>query len=135
MGEVPNEVPLNDIALWLQIYKLPYDTFSEAMGRSLGNYIGKFLEYDTPWKKFMRVRVELDINKSLKKGRKINVGGTSNSVDFKYEHLHIFCYICGNLGHTEQFYEILQMDIKAADWRNKSLGREKAGEGKHATRE
>lgn len=55
----------------------------------------------------MRIWVEIDINIPLKKGRKINVGGTSTSVDFKYERLHIFCYVCGKLGHTEQFCEIL----------------------------
>lgn len=106
VGEIPDQVPLNKIIFWVQIHKLPYGTFLESVGKSLGNYIGKFLEYDTtnkvsPWMKFMRIRVELDVDKPLKKGRKIKVGGTSAEVVFKYERLHIFCYICGKLGHSD----------------------------------
>lgn len=55
----------------------------------------------------MRIRVELDVSKPLKKGRKINAGGISASVEFKYERLHTFCYICGKLGHSEQYCEVL----------------------------
>lgn len=106
-----DQVPLNKIAFWIKIHKLPCGTFTVAVGKSLGNYIGKFLEYETtnrgfPWMKSMRIRVELDVDKPLRKGRKNNVGGTSVEVVFKYERLHIFCYICGNLGHTNQFCEI-----------------------------
>lgn len=95
----------------------------------------KFLDYDTtnrgsPWMKLMRIRVELDIDKPLKKDQKIKVGGMPVVVVFKIERLHIFCYICGKLGYTDQYCEILfnspdgnvprnwGPDLKVADRRN-----------------
>lgn len=61
VGEVPHRVPLDRLAFWIQIYNLPVRSFSENVGRSLGNFIGRFLEYDTTnrgaiWKPFMRIR-------------------------------------------------------------------------------
>lgn len=35
VGEVPDQIPLNKIAFWVQVHKLPYGTFSESVGRSL----------------------------------------------------------------------------------------------------
>ncbi|KAL8496773.1 hypothetical protein ACS0TY_020448 [Phlomoides rotata] len=40
IGEVPHQVPLNHLAFWVQIYDLPMWSFSEGVGRSLGNFIG-----------------------------------------------------------------------------------------------
>lgn len=51
---------------------------------------------------YMRIRVELDTDQPLKKGKKIMLGtGEAKVVNFKYERLQIFCFICGKLGHTE----------------------------------
>ncbi|KAL8548451.1 hypothetical protein ACS0TY_007670 [Phlomoides rotata] len=55
VGEIP-----------LQIYDLPICSFSEGVGCSLGNFISKFLEYDSSirglvWRMYMHVRVKLDI--------------------------------------------------------------------------
>ncbi|KAL8510347.1 hypothetical protein ACS0TY_017236 [Phlomoides rotata] len=46
MGEHPLQVPLNIIAFWVQIYDLPLVYFSEKIGKQLGDFIGRFTEYD-----------------------------------------------------------------------------------------
>ena len=49
----------------------------------------------------LRVRVHLDVNKRLVRGKKITVeGGEGKWVNFKYERLPNFCYRCGLLNHT-----------------------------------
>lgn len=113
VGEVPHSVPLNKILFWVQIYNLPMGCFSEKVGRMLGDFIGTFVEYvvsnkGVAWKPFMRIRMELDVNLPLKRGKKIRTGmGSSSTVTFKYERLQLFCFICGKLGHTESGCEVL----------------------------
>lgn len=125
LGEISNQVPLNTLGFWVQIYNMPMGSFSEAVGRSLGNFIGRFLEYDpshrgAAWRNFMRIQVELDVTQPLKKGKKIKVGsGEPTMVTFKYERLNIFCFICGKLGHTESFCDILfnsQEEVVTKGW-------------------
>lgn len=143
IGEIPDQVPLNSLPFWVHVYNLPIGSFSEAVGKSLGNYIGRFLEYDASnkgaaWKTYMRIRVELDVSQPLKRGKKIRVGnGVSTLVSFKYERLSIFCFICGKLGHTENFCEVLfdakeeiankgwGVFLKAPDRRTKAMIRDK----------
>lgn len=113
IGEVPLQVPLFRLAFWVHIHDLPVGSFSEGVGRSLGNFIGRFLEYDSSnrgatWRTFMRIRVEIDVSQPLKRWKKIRVGqGEPTLAKFKYERLNIFCFICGKLGHTESFCDIL----------------------------
>ena len=77
--------------------------------KDLGNYIGSFVEGDPKnfmglWRDFLRIRVTLDVLKSLKRRRKIGrTGGESFWVNFKYEHMPIFCFLCGLMGHSESF--------------------------------
>jgi hypothetical protein len=80
---------------------------SQKVGTTVGNYIGEFLEYDEkndslPWRKYMRIRVLVDVRLPLKRHKKIKkLDGDSKMVNFKYERLGTFCYVCGLLGHSE----------------------------------
>lgn len=47
VGEVPHRLPLDRLAFWVQIYNLSVGSFTKNVGKSLGNFIGKFSEYDT----------------------------------------------------------------------------------------
>ncbi|KAL2902905.1 hypothetical protein RDABS01_027987 [Bienertia sinuspersici] len=63
--------------------------------------MGNFVEYDDydplGWNKFMRFRVDLKIDKPLR--RSIGEGGRK-WVKLKYERLMDFCYACGAFGHS-----------------------------------
>ena len=53
--------------------------------------------------KFMRVRVDLPINRPLRRGGNIvNPEGEKFWVSFKYERLPAFCFLCGILWHDER---------------------------------
>ena len=71
----------------------------------MGNSLGHYLETDkrmwlTEQARFLRVRVDIPLNKPLCRGGNIlNLDGEKTWVNFKYERLPSFCYVCGYLGH------------------------------------
>jgi hypothetical protein len=81
----------------------------KAIGELIGSYIGNFVEYDeennwVPWRKFMRIKVAIDVNVPLKKDWAIRKdGGDWVKVMFKYERLGTFFFLCGIIGHTYKF--------------------------------
>lgn len=51
----------------------------------------------------MRIRVSIDVRKPLKCRMQLKKSdGEWIQIDFKYKRLHIFCFICGLLGHIEK---------------------------------
>ncbi|KAH9697145.1 CCHC-type domain-containing protein [Citrus sinensis] len=107
-NEQPQNVLLCFTSFWIQVYNLPIGFMSEKILKDIGNYIGTFLESDAHklmgvWRNYMRIRVSIDVRKPLKRRMKMKkAGGDWIWVDFKYERLNIFCFICGLLGHTEK---------------------------------
>jgi len=58
----------------------------------------------TPWMDFMQIRVLVDVNKPLKRTKKIRKEGRdAKIISFKYDSLGLFCYFCGFIGHTDEF--------------------------------
>ena len=60
------------------------------------------------WKNFMRIRVSIDVRNALKRRMKIRKGGGDWFwVNFHYQRLPTFCFICGILGHSDSTSELL----------------------------
>ena len=58
---------------WIQVWGLPFEYMTEEAGRDIGSKIGRVMEVDKrSWQanqaKFMRVRIELPIEKPLRRG-------------------------------------------------------------------
>ncbi|MBA0709588.1 hypothetical protein Golax_024615, partial [Gossypium laxum] len=71
-GEDPVKVPLLFVNFWVQVHDLPMSLFSKTIERQLGEFLGKFLEYDSKSlirgvRTFFRIRVQLD-EESIKLG-------------------------------------------------------------------
>lgn len=109
----PFDVPLNTAEFWVQAHNLPIGFFTERVAQAIGESIGKFIcadkkNFEGSWKSFMRVRVLLDIMKPLRRKKKMKKeGGDWFWVEFKYERLPNFCFLCGIIGHTEKFCHLL----------------------------
>ncbi|MBA0805993.1 hypothetical protein Gohar_005470 [Gossypium harknessii] len=123
-GEDPLKVPLIFTPFWVQIHDVPIGLFSEMLAIQLGNFIGVFPEYDTSNlgkenRNYMRVRVQIDVRKPLKRKKKVLCNGVRSYVKFKYERLSLFCFSCGILWHNDSFCEIKMMtqaDTDELDW-------------------
>ena len=81
---------------------------SQDVGEEIGSKLGNFIEVDRhSWQsdqaKFMRVHVELEIDKPLKRGAYIaSSEGERLWLTFKYERLPTVCFIFGKLGHDKK---------------------------------
>ncbi|CAN1780107.1 Uncharacterized protein At4g02000 [Linum perenne] len=112
-GETPYTVDLTRVDFWVQVCDLPATMYTEKVGTALGNFVGRFVEYDesnlVPFdREYMRLRVSLDISKPLKREKKVRVeGGKCITCTFRYERLPNFCYICGKIGHIDRYCEVL----------------------------
>ncbi|GAU34127.1 hypothetical protein TSUD_66060 [Trifolium subterraneum] len=145
IGVALQDIPLFHVNFWVQIHNVPLGMMLETVGKGLANYIGKFVEYDKNnntsfWRKYIRVKVRVDVRSPLKIGRKIKLnGGNGGVVKFKYEKLGLFCFVCGRLGHAENKCEVkyaMERDDGRRSWSNeiKAEVRRPGGErGSHQT--
>ncbi|CAN1786845.1 hypothetical protein LINPERHAP1_LOCUS17386 [Linum perenne] len=54
----------------------------------------------------MRIRVRLDVQKSLKIEKMVKKANSEILVTFKYERLPSFCYVCGRIGNINRYCEV-----------------------------
>lgn len=91
------------------MHGLPAGLRSEAVLNAVGGFIGRVVlmderNFDGSMRIFFRIRIELEVTKPLKKGMRIKKDdGEWVRVEFKYERLPTFCFICGVLGHGDRF--------------------------------
>ncbi|KAL8106625.1 hypothetical protein AgCh_023404 [Apium graveolens] len=92
----------------MEIYDIPTGFLSENILKSVGSSIGQYIKSDPDtfkggWKPYVRIRVLLDVEKPLKRRMKIKREGDIWSwLNFKYEKLGTFCFVCGIIGHGER---------------------------------
>uniref|UniRef100_A0A803NXI9 Zinc knuckle CX2CX4HX4C domain-containing protein n=1 Tax=Cannabis sativa TaxID=3483 RepID=A0A803NXI9_CANSA len=108
-GGDPKAVSLNKLDLWVQIHGLSTGFMTEKIVSTTANYIGTLVEsdpqnYNGLWREYLRVSVTVNIDFSLKRRMKLKkTGGEWFYANFKYEFVQTFCFICGIIGHSENF--------------------------------
>ena len=81
---------------------------SEATGEKIGSKLGRYVMGDPKLglleqARFLRIRVEVPINKPLRRGGWLtSPEGEKIWVHYKYERLPLFCFCCGFLGHEDR---------------------------------
>uniref|UniRef100_A0A803QQI1 Reverse transcriptase domain-containing protein n=1 Tax=Cannabis sativa TaxID=3483 RepID=A0A803QQI1_CANSA len=112
-GENPRLLALEKLDLWVQIHDMTSKFMSEKVIKDVGNYIGSFVKSDPNnfqgvWRNYFRIRVSLRVDLPLHRNMKLEMrSGASCTVNFKYEDLPTFCFICRILGHSERFCDRL----------------------------
>lgn len=101
----PSDLEFFALPIWVRIYNVPFRGWcDESNARMLGEKIRDFLEVDKSdilgMEKSLRLRVNLDVRKALKKQGSIKVrGGEICICPVKYEKLPLICFYCGKLRH------------------------------------
>lgn len=109
-GDNPLNIKLNHVDMWVQVHDLQVGFRSERVIKDIGNYIGSFVQNDVNnfsgvWREFFRMHVKIDINEPLRRKMKLKKkGGEWVWANFKYEHVPMFCFICGIIGHSKRFF-------------------------------
>ncbi|KAH7855978.1 hypothetical protein Vadar_031225 [Vaccinium darrowii] len=99
------ELDFNLSPFWVQIQGLPLGFLNERSGKKIAEILGDVIAVEDPvgqgkLRKYIRVRVLIDISKPLKKGFFLKRTEEDDLwVKFKYERLSDFCYMCGKIGH------------------------------------
>ncbi|KAK1669061.1 hypothetical protein QYE76_057220 [Lolium multiflorum] len=99
----PSTLILDKLPIWIQIHDIPeaYLKKKEIL-ENLAGRVGKFINVDTVGASggnFVRVRVELYVNKPLARFTSTIRRGAREVYLVKYEKVPKFCEICGILGH------------------------------------
>ncbi|TYI07891.1 hypothetical protein ES332_A10G257400v1 [Gossypium tomentosum] len=89
-----------------------------------GIFLGNFLEYDgsnlgKENRNFMRIIVQIDVRRHLKRKKHIMFCGRRSFVRFKHERLSLFCFYYGRLGHSDSFCEAnmtLGVEVAEMGW-------------------
>lgn len=81
----------------------------------IGGSLGKVLEVDvytddTGWGRFLRIRIELKITKSLAQGKYIIIQGEKLWIPIKYEKLPKVSFKCRKIIHLTQCNEVLDLN-------------------------
>lgn len=103
-GMTAASVTFQTLLIWIQIWGLPFDLLTEETGRDIENGIGKVVEIDamaftTDQARFIRIRVEVPLNKPIYRGVVLSPEEDKLRIGFKYERLVGLCFNCGIFGH------------------------------------
>ncbi|KAL8477664.1 hypothetical protein ACS0TY_029820 [Phlomoides rotata] len=106
-GEQPSRVTFTTAMFWVRIYDLSLSARSVKAITPLGNFIGELVELDLTSLEgvshSVRLKTRVDFRKPLRKGTLLEVREAEKVwVEFKYERLPSFCYLCGLLGHMRR---------------------------------
>lgn len=92
---------------WIQVHDLPLVCMTKVVGNKIGESLGDLEDVDvagdgTGWGRCLRIRVQIDLQRPLERGRAIHLNDKVYWVTFKYENLPLFCFNCGRILHGEK---------------------------------
>ena len=111
-------VSFTHLPLCVQVWGLPFDLMTEEVGMDIGRGLGNIIDVDCKafkldQAKFLRVRVEVLLNKPLRCGGLVmSPEGDEVRVAFRYERLVGWCFACGRIGHDAKDCATANDEIK-----------------------
>ncbi|KAG5146216.1 hypothetical protein JHK84_031759 [Glycine max] len=100
-----------NVAIWIQIQRLPIELYNDVFLNKIGSSLGKFLKVDRLTSihyrgKFARICVELDLEKPLE----MHIYVRGHKLYLEYEGLHSICFWCGLVRHKkDQCREVVEV--------------------------
>ncbi|CAB4298755.1 unnamed protein product [Prunus armeniaca] len=105
-NRAPNRMVLQNADFWVQAHNLPLNRMTVKTGRQIGNRLGQCIDVmegadGECLGRYLCIRVRLDVTKPLRRVMKLQFDHSLEAViEFKYERLPDFCYVCGRIGHV-----------------------------------
>jgi hypothetical protein len=103
----PQQMVFNEESFWVRLYNMLLACMGREMGVKLGSSARTVEEVDMNkdgigWGEFLRVRIRINIQKLLIRGRMLKVQNKSILIPFQYKKIQKFCYQCGVISHGDQ---------------------------------
>jgi hypothetical protein len=103
----PSQMEFTHSPIWVQVHDMPLLCMNKVVGTKIGQSMGTLEDVDVAgdgvgWGQCLQLRVDMDLQKPLERGRALKLGGKSYSVHFKYEKLPLFCFNCGRILHRNK---------------------------------
>lgn len=107
----------NRAHLWVHVWNLPSYQISKVIGfkfkKSFGSVCDVIIpDYGNKKGLYMKLLAEVDLEKPLPRGSKIQYKGKDHWVEFKYEKQAHFCFYCGYMGHVDRHCVTRKRDAK-----------------------
>lgn len=105
-GQQVKHISIKEAYFCVRVYDLPLMARNEFIGHIVGASLGRVENVDLDareieWGEFMRVRVCIDIIKSLLRRKRLNIGPKNLVwISFTYERFPDICFCYGVLGHS-----------------------------------
>lgn len=102
------EICFNFTTFWVQIKALPLQFMTKDNAEMIGKLFSKLVKYEAFTRtniigtKYLRLQVEINVNKPISVGFYHNLGKRGRWISFQYERLPDLCYKCGILGHVQK---------------------------------
>jgi hypothetical protein len=98
----PSQMEFMHSPFWIQVHDLPLLCMTKNVGIRIGESLGCLEDVDMAgdgagWGRCLRIRVRINLEKPLERGRAIHLGEKSHWASFKYEKLPLFCFHCGRI--------------------------------------
>lgn len=101
---IPAKIPFDKETFWVRMLNLPLACMSLNVGHQIGSAMGHVEEVDVDeggmgWGEYLRVKITLDLQKPLMRGRILKINGSRVLISFQYERLPKICFSCGVIKH------------------------------------
>ena len=134
---LPSKIEFTIAHFWIKIYDLPMSWRNHKFAEHIGNKIGAFVDVDQSDllipSKALKIRINYDLHKALRRGLMLKVNGESTWFKMKYHKLPDFYYTCGMLGRIYRRCEhydtnIPKSELQYGSWTRASPIKKKAKE-------
>lgn len=101
LGERLSDRKLSELYMWVQVYDLPVGFNSEFILKSIGNYVGNYIQADPKnfqsiWRQFLRIKVAINVLKPLKGQMHIKkAGGNGCGLNSSTNGSRLFAFTVG----------------------------------------
>ncbi|XP_026416182.1 uncharacterized protein At4g02000-like [Papaver somniferum] len=119
-GKLPSEYTFQHAVFTIQIHGLPINHINEKtvshIAARLGTPLPSKQGESVKWGKYARVRVKLDITKSIRQKIKVTLPSKKVvEIDLRYEKLPRLCFYCGLFGHLVKQCPILSRKLEGLE--------------------